>query len=149
MKNFFIILLSALLASCAGQTVYSHYEPLPISGWEADSAMVFDFAIPDSTRNYDIVVNLRHTDSYPNQNFWLFAELYRDSMLLSSDTLNYYLADQRGRWLGNGFGSRHDMPMLYRRQMLFPFSGNYRLHLRHGMRTTLLQGVSDIGVTVE
>lgn len=153
MKRLFYIalaaILSALCVGCSGRSVYSHYEPLPVSGWHADSAIVYDFAVADSSLTYDLVLNLRHTDLYPHQNFWVFADLYRDSLLLSSDTLDYYLADQRGRWLGNGFGGRRDMPMLYKHQFLFPFGGNYRLSVRHGMRTTLLTGVSDLGLTID
>lgn len=153
MKNRLYIavlaLLSALCVSCTGRTVYSHYEPLPILGWHADSAMVYDFSVADSSAVYDIVLNLRHTDRYPNQNFWVFADLYRDSLLLSSDTLDYYLADERGRWLGNGFASRKDMPMLYKHNLSFPLSGDYRILLHHGMRDTLLTGVTELGVTIE
>jgi len=152
MKRLPYILLTAavlLLTGCTGRTVYSHYEALPVAGWHADSAIVYDFDVADSTAVYDIILNLRHTDRYPHQNFWVFAELYRDTLLLSTDTLDYYLADQRGRWLGNGFGNRRDMPMLYKHNTFFPEGGSYRLSLRHGMRDTLLVGVSDLGVTLE
>lgn len=144
------ILLSAIgLTACSGGTIYSHYQALPRSGWHADSAVRYDFSVTDTLRTYDLIINLRHTDNYPNQNFWVFADFYCDSLLLASDTLDYFLADQRGRWLGNGFGDRRDMPMLYKRQYRFPASGDYSLTLRQGMRDTLLKGVSDIGLTIQ
>ena len=149
MKRYLYLGLVILLTACTGRTIYSHYEPLPLSGWHADSAMRYDFVITDTLQAYDLVINLRHTERYPNQNFWVFAALYRDSLLLSADTLDYYLADQRGRWHGNGFGDRRDMPMLYKRQYLFEHAGAYHLSLQHGMRDTLLTGVSDIGFTIE
>lgn len=149
LKKYIFIFFALLLVGCSGRTIYSHYEPLPYSGWDADSALVYDFSVADSSRYYDIVLNLRHGDNYPHQNFWVFAELYRDSVLLSSDTLDYYLADDRGRWLGNGFGSHHDMPMLLKQRFVFPFGGEYRISLRHGMRNDVLPGVTEVGITVD
>lgn len=147
---YLLFLLSVLcLSSCSGDMLYSHYEALPRSGWHADSAVHYDFNVTDTLSTYDFIINLRHTDNYPNQNFWVFADFYCDSLLLASDTLDYFLADQRGRWLGNGFGDRRDMPMLYKRQFRFPLSGDYSVMLRQGMRDTLLMGVSDIGLTIQ
>lgn len=146
--HIFAAMLCIVCASCTRGTIYSHYEPLPLEGWEADSVLSYEFAVADTLSAYDIVLNLRHSENYPNQNFWVFASLWRDSVCISSDTLDYFLADQRGRWLGNGFGSRRDMPMLYKRSLRFPLSGDYRICLQHGMREPLLRGVSDMGVSV-
>ena len=149
MKRYLYLGIILLLTACTGSTMYSHYEHLPLSGWHADSAVTYDFVITDTLHTYDLVINLRHTERYPNQNFWVFAALYHDSLLLSADTLDYFLADQRGRWLGNGFGNQRDMPMLYKHQYQFQNAGEYHLYLRHGMRDTLLIGVSDIGFSIE
>jgi len=149
MKHFLpIIVLSLMLIGCTSNTIYSHYESLPISGWCADSTIRFPFEITDSLAHYDMVVNLRHTDNYPFQNVWFFTELYLDSTLLEKDTLNYYLADQRGRWLGNGAAGKHDMPTLYKQNVRFASTGQYSLHVTHGMRTEQLNGCSDLGLTI-
>ena len=66
-----------------------------------------------------------------------------------TDTINFYLADQRGKWLGSGVGSVFEMPVLYQQSIRFPKAGNYRYELSHGMRDSVLIGINDIGLRVE
>lgn len=134
--------------SCQRGELYSHYEALPISGWEADSVVDFTFSANDTISPYQLVLSVRHFETYPYQNIWLFTELYEGEEVVKSDTLEFYLANQRGQWLGNGFGNRKEMPMLYRQGYRFPHSGEYRVRVKHGMRQQSLRGVSDIGLIV-
>lgn len=150
MKNiaFLLLLPLCLLFSCKHNIIYTHYEAMPADGWNADSAVVFPFEVDDAVSPCDIVVNIRHTETYPYQNIWLFTDLYADTMLLVSDTLEYYLADRRGNWLGSGFGRLRDMPCLQSSAVVFPMAGNYKLCVRQAMRTDMLQGVEFVGCTV-
>lgn len=69
-------------------------------------------------------------------------------MTLPSDTLEFYLADDRGVWLGNGRNAIYDMPVLYEENIRFPQAGQYTYTIYQGMRTTQLIGVKDIGLEV-
>jgi len=68
---------------------------------------------------------------------------------IQTDTLEYYLADQRGRWLGNGFGDKKEMPCLVEENAPFDRPGVYRYCLKQGMREDVLKGVSEVGLIVE
>lgn len=149
MKRFLYIALIILCVGCNHSVLTSHYETIPDGGWNADSTLVFPFEITDSLAMYDIIMNVRHTDAYPYQNIWLFTRLYADTICLQSDTLEFYLADSRGRWLGNGFGRLHDMPMMQRHNVGFEVPGCYRLEVQQAMREDVLCGISDFGVTVQ
>lgn len=142
------------LASCSSNCIYSHYEDLPMAGWPSDSAYEFRFDVTDTIQAYDIILNLRHSEHYPYRNVWFFTELYQTDSVsghitLSSDTLEYYLADRRGRWLGNGFGRLKDMPMLIQSNMYFAHPGTYYMQVKQGMREEKLCGVSELGLTVQ
>lgn len=152
-KIILYTLVVFLVCSCSKGTIYSHYEDLPVTGWNADSIVHFVFSVTDTIEPYDLVVDLRHTERYPFQNVFFFTEFYRiDTLsgdhLIVSDTLEYYLADSRGRWLGNGYGNLKDMPMLFMQNITFPIPGDYRLSVRQGMYGEELKGVSEIGLTV-
>lgn len=148
-KILYIFMLLVGLASCHRGVLVSEYQSLPLSGWQAQEVMSFTFDVTDTTSVYNVVMNVRHTDDYPYQNIWLFADLYADSLLLSCDTLNYILANERGEWLGNGYGRLREMPMLYKQGYIFPQAGTYRVDVRQGMREELLPGVSEFGLTIE
>lgn len=141
-----VLVTVSVLSGCSSRTVYSRYLNIPSEGWQQDSVLTYDVAITDSLAAYSVVLSLRHTPAYPFQNLWLFVE---SDVFGQRDTLEYYLADQRGRWLGNGFGDRKEMPCLLYEHLRFPHCGTYRFAVRQGMRKEWLNGVSEVGLVVE
>ena len=144
MKNS-IFLLGALFlfAACSTDIVYSRFSPIPSGEWHIDSIMRFEFPITDATVSYNTIVYVRHTERYPYQNMWLFA-----GDTLHRDTIEFYLADDRGQWLGNSHNGVIEMPVLLDEKKHYPDTGMYVLEIQHGMRDTLLRGVTDIGIEI-
>lgn len=155
-------MVTVVLAGCSSNTVYGTYHDIPLSGWHKDSVLTFAVDIQDTLATYNVVVSVRHAQEYPYQNLWFYLDKSRlmsdsiapDSVFLTrqslrTDSLEYYLADERGRWLGNGFGDRKEMPCLIEQNVRFPRSGTYEYSLRHGMRENQLRGISEVGLIVE
>jgi gliding motility-associated lipoprotein GldH len=65
------------------------------------------------------------------------------------DSIEFYLADQRGKWLGSGVGAIVEMPVLYKQNVRFEQKGTYRYEIGHGMREDVLIGINDIGIRIE
>ena len=143
MKKILILIIAALsLCACDHSIVISEFRSLPLSGWDKDSLLTFTYEIEDTLSSYDIILYLRHTNSYPYQNIWLFVE---DE---GKDTIEFYLADQRGRWLGNGYSDVCEMPVLYKQERRYDHAGQYDFLITHGMRDEILTGVSDVGIKI-
>ena len=138
-----LLLTSLLLTSCRSDIVYSRFMPMASSQWHADSVAQFDYAITDTSVDYRILVYVRHTERYPYQNMWLFLN---DGAM--NDTIEFYLADDRGQWLGNKHHGFIEMPVLIEENYHYPDTGVYHLAIRHAMRDSLLRGVADIGVEI-
>ncbi len=140
-----VLLITVLLPACKNKPVYMHFETLPAEGWHADSLCTFTWVPEDTTDTYQILFHLRHTNAYPYQNLWLFVTRSEGNRSVC-DTLEIYLADDRGTWLGNGRNGLISMPVLY--------DDNYRPHdtltlsICQGMRDTMLRGVRDVGVEI-
>lgn len=144
---FFSMLL--VLGSCGGNDVFYQYETVPANGWHQDTAIHFNVNITDTLSHYNVYVNVRNRGEYPHQNLWLFIEQQSPDSTLFVDSINFYLADQRGKWLGSGVGSVYEMPVLYRQNIQFPDSGNYSFSFRQGMRDSVLTGLNDLGLRIE
>lgn len=145
-RALYIMLLGAAavwMTSCSTDTVYSQFRSIPSEKWHMDSAVSFDYPVSDTAVDYRLIVNIRHTECYPYQNMWLFIE---DS--LRNDTIEFYLANDRGQWLGDKHHGFIDMPVLLDDHRVYPDSGTYHLTIRHGMRDSVLRGVADIGIEV-
>ena len=141
---FLVILLAGMFTSCRHNIVHSEFISIPSGEWRIDSLPRFDFAIEDNKTSYDIILYVRHTERYPYQNMWLFVQDNRQH----SDTIEFYLADDRGRWLGDKHHGFIEMPVLYESNYHFPDTGKYCISVQHGMRDSVLRGVMDIGVEI-
>lgn len=145
-KSFYILLIAAvtsLLSACSHDVVYGRFEPIPSEKWDTDSVLHFDYTIQDITSAYRMIVYVRHTERYPYQNMWLFVG---DGQ--HQDTIEFYLADDRGRWLGDKNHGFIEMPVLLEEEKHYLDTGAYSLTIQHGMRDSLLRGITDIGVEI-
>lgn len=150
MKHSFLFLtLIFLLFACNKRDVYMHYEHVDKGLWHKDSVMNFDIEIEDTITPYNLYINIRNRSEYPYQNMWLFVETLSHQKVLSRDTIEFYLADNKGKWLGTGVGAAFEMPVLYRQNLRFAKKGIYNFKVFHGMRDTVLKGVNDVGLHLE
>lgn len=143
MKKILWIAFVALLTACTSDIVYSRFMPIPSEKWHVDSVAQFDYSIADTTAHYQLLVYVRHTERYPYQNMWLF--LSNGTM---SDTIEFYLADDRGQWLGNKHHGFIEMPVLIEDSYHYADTGVYHLSVQQAMRDTLLRGITDIGLEI-
>ena len=146
-KLILLILINVSLLSCNRNLVFSEFQSLPMMGWEADSVLVYDPQIVDSTSKYELQIIIRHTDKYPYQNLWLFVDVKKDSTILRRDTLESFLADDRGQWIGYGM-RLYELPILYLDKLNLPQGGDYEVVIQQGMREDTLPGIVDVGLKI-
>ena len=146
-RNILILIVSLLLVGCQGDIVYTVFKSLPNVGWEADSSLCYQPVVTDSVVDYQMLITIRHTDVYPYQNLWLFVDIEQDSLLLTRDTIECYMANERGEWLGGGL-TVHELPLLYSENYQFGNSGEYQISITQGMREDTLVGIKEVGVKI-
>lgn len=148
--NFILLIITALLMSSCEKVLFSAQQPIETAGWHKDSVATFQWEMTDTLTNCDLLLFLRHTQSYPYQNMWLFLNYYYPFAVEPvRDTVEFYLADDRGVWLGNGFGNIKEMPVLLKSNFKYPAKGLYKITIQQAMRDTVLKGISDIGISVK
>ena len=139
-----------LLFSCNRKSVYSDYKALKGSKWHQDSILRFDMTVPDSTKIYNLSLNVRNEGRYPYSNLWLFVKIIPPKGQIINDTIELSLASPEGKWLGYGLGDLYDMKYPYKQATFFP-SGYFRFEVRQGMRSEdgVLKGIHDFGITLD
>ena len=142
-----LVLCTAFIAfsSCRKGVVYSEFIAISSGEWDENALPEFDFNITDNRAGYDILLYVRHTERYPYQNMWLFV---RGNPQQYRDTIEFYLADDRGRWLGDKHHGFIEMPVLLETNYHFPDTGRYYFAVQHGMRDSVLRGVTDVGIEI-
>jgi gliding motility-associated lipoprotein GldH len=149
LKTIFFILGVLLLSfSCSSPALYNQYQAINETIWEKDKVYYFTFEIEDPSNLYDIHLEIRNNNLYPYQNLWIFYSEEPPIGSLRKDTLECMLANEFGKWYGNGI-SLFQSSFPLRKQYKFPHAGQYTFGIRQGMRDDTLKGIQEIGLRVE
>jgi gliding motility-associated lipoprotein GldH len=122
---------------------------MPGDAWDLDNVTLFKPQITDTVSSHNIFFSIRTGTSFPFRNIWLFVTTTSPTGKSITDTLQYMLADEKGKWYGRGIGDIHELNLPFRTNVYFPKAGIYSFKIRHGMRAEILKGVYDIGLRIE
>ena len=153
-KNSGILLLAAILFfSCDKKRVFDEYKSVG-SAWHKDSIVTFDLPVLDSTKRYNLFVNLRDNNNYPFNNLFLIVAIEMPNGFTKVDTLEYQMANPDGTLLGNGFTDIKESKLYLRENVRF--RGKYKVHIKQAVRQSgkipgvqELEGITDVGFRIE
>ncbi len=151
MKILNILLFAALAigtVSCDPDMVYDHFEKTAGGKWSWDDVKTFNVDMTDTTHAFNIYIDIRHTKEYPKSNLYVFLSIVSPSQSEIHDTVSIGIADNRGRWLGNGFGNVKLVRRLYRQDVRFASPGVYTFKVEQAMRLKEVP-VTDVGIRIE
>ena len=118
MKQGVIVLVVFSLLSCTNNFLFKADKEIK-DGWHADSTIVFQFNISDTTNVFYSEINIRHTISYPFQNLFVFIHSITPDGQTTTDTLECILADNTGKWNAKGVGDILDFTQIYKDSIVF------------------------------
>jgi gliding motility-associated lipoprotein GldH len=145
----FCSILIFLVCACNSNAVFTDSVSMPNEEWKLDNVPLFTPLIKDTISNNNIFFTLRTGSSYPFRNIYLFISTTSPSGKTITDTLQYMLADEKGKWYGKGSGDIHSIKLPFKSNVYFPSKGSYSISIRHGMRSEILKGVYDVGLGIE
>ncbi len=145
----FILFIGGLLTgSCDRDQVYDSFSKIEDGNWGWDEPVIFEAGIDDTLQNHDILIQLRHTTSYPLSNLYMFVHVDGPSGQRMTDTINFILARKSGEWIGKGVGHLKEIGYLYKREARFPESGIYRFTIEQAMRLEEVP-VTEVGLRIK
>ena len=104
----------------------------------------------------NLMIYIRNNKQYPYSNLFLIAKLKTGDSLLLCDTLEYAMADARGKWLGKGFLEVKESKLWWRENYQLPAVENINVQLEHALRSNNseqgldnLEGIVGVGFAVE
>ena len=147
----FIIVLTflLLLSSCNSNVVYTNSQAMAEDTWKLMDIPAFKVPITDTLNSNNVIFTIRSGSSFPFRNIYLFVITTSPDGKKITDTLQYNLADQKGKWYGKGFGDVHELNLPFKSNVSFPLKGIYEFKIQHGMRIENLKGVYDFGLRIE
>jgi gliding motility-associated lipoprotein GldH len=153
MKKFWqlatLVVVVGFVLSCNENLVFEQYKTISKKSWDKDSVLVFTIPVSDTTDNHNLYINIRNDVNYQYSNIWLFISIEQPDGKMLEDKFEIALADPSGKWLGEGLGGLKTREAIYRRNVFFPMSGDYKIRIQQGMREDILKGISDVGIRIE
>lgn len=140
-----VVLLAFVFPACSGNVVFNQSQRVADPVWSKDSVAEFNPLLTKGLYQVDVV--LRNTDEYRYQNLWLFlTSQTQDSVF--TDTLQCFLADDYGRWVGSGIGSIYTNRFVWLDSVAVADSLQINYRVAHGMRHDELSGIKEVGIVV-
>jgi gliding motility-associated lipoprotein GldH len=148
-----LILVVILLFSCDKKRVFDEYKSVG-SGWHKDSIVTFNLPKLDSTKQYNLFVNLRDNNNYPFNNLFLIVSMEKPNGLIKVDTLEYQMANPDGSLLGDGFSDIKESKLFYKEKI--KLEGISKIHIKQAVRENgkipgveTLDGITEVGFRIE
>ena len=155
MKFCLFISVAVLINSCDKKRVFDDYKSVG-PAWEKDSIVAFDFKQEDTTKLYNLFVNLRANQAYQFNNLYLIVAMERPGGLVKIDTLQYQMTNPDGSLLGDGFSDIKESKLFYKENLRFDTIGDYTVKIQQAMRQTgkiegikALEGITEVGFRIE
>ena len=153
-KNSCILFAVVLLFLTSDKKrVFDEYKTVG-SGWNKDSIVSFDLPALDSTKQYNLFVNLRANDDYKFNNIFLIVAMEQKNGFTKVDTLEYQMANPDGTLLGNGFTDLKESKLFYKEKVRF--KGQFKVYIKQALRengkvpgVSNLDGITDVGFRIE
>ena len=148
-----LLLILILLWSCDKKRVFDEYKSVG-SAWHKDSIVKFHLPELDSTKRYNLFVNLRANNNYQYNNLFLIVALELPNGFTKVDTLEYQMANPDGTLLGNGFSDIKESKLFYKENVRF--RSKYTVNIKQAVRengkvpgVTALDGITEVGFRIE
>lgn len=153
-KNSAILILVAIVFfSCDKKRVFDEYKSVG-SAWNKDSIVSFDLPKLDSTKRYNLFVNLRDNNNYPYSNLFLIVAIEKPNGFIKTDTLEYQMAKPDGTLLGDGFTDIKESKLFYKENI--KWDGKCKVHIKQAVRENgkipgvkALEGITEVGFRIE
>lgn len=153
-KNSCIVFFTLLLfIACDKKRVFDEYQSVG-SAWNKDSIVTFNLPELDSTKRYNLFVNLRANDNYQFNNIFLIVAMELKNGFTKVDTLEYQMTNPDGSLLGEGFTDLKESKLFYKENVRF--KGKYKVFIKQALRENgkvpgvqNLEGITNVGFRIE
>ncbi|HYG53493.1 MAG TPA: gliding motility lipoprotein GldH [Flavobacteriales bacterium] len=144
---FKLSLLFLVLVSCGKADFFSEDKTIEGGTWHKNKVLDFNVEVRDTVSFYDFYIDFRHNEKYEFAEIYFFLDIEFPNGKLLNDTIHYMMQVQ-DKWVGKKSGSLIENHVLIKPKTRFPLAGTYKMHLKHGMRTDVLNGIEDVGIAI-
>lgn len=141
------IILITTITSCK-TNIYEDISTINNALWQYNDTLSFDINITKTKQPYNVYIDIENTNNYKYSNLFLFVSITAPDNSTIVDTIDIFMADYKGKWVGKEKNNNYFGNYLYKRGVVFPNTGIYKTTIVQGMRDDELKGITKLGISV-
>jgi gliding motility-associated lipoprotein GldH len=138
-----------LMLGCGGNFEYQKAYQIQDNSWNYQDTLNFNFNIEDTSRIYNLFLEIEHQNTYSYQNLYTQIHTKFPGGERLTETLSLELADKTGTWMGKCSGTTCKLLIPIQQNAFFNASGDYEITLEQYMRKNPIEGINAISFLLE
>ncbi|MEM6316469.1 MAG: gliding motility lipoprotein GldH [Bacteroidota bacterium] len=153
MSKFFLFALYwcllSFLVSCDDAYVFEKSYQIENSAWRYANKLDYTFEIGDTTKVYNLLLEVDHSVEYAYQNCYFKIYTTFPSGEQTEQVLSVDFADDIGRWQGDCGGENCTVVVDLQKKAFFNALGKHTITLEQHMRKDPLDGIASLAIKLE
>lgn len=146
---FCFLLFSFYFYSCTNSFEYKKAVTIEKEIWSYQDSIQFDFAIQDTTKIYNLYLDIKHSTAYEYQNLYTLIKTVFPQGNRLKEQLSLELAGKGGVWNGKCNKQSCHLSIPIQQNAYFNQIGDYQIVLEQFMRMDNIAGIQQITFKLE
>jgi gliding motility-associated lipoprotein GldH len=142
-----LLALPLFFLSCEKSVIFDE-EKMPGNPWFYQSVVAFEYEVEDTSIPYDVMLEVRHQDTFAFENLYVKAVTYFPAGDSTAYPLSLQLANSTGDWQGDCSGGVCKTTIHLSDGAYFRSRGKYSIRLEQFSRQAALPGIESLRLKV-
>ena len=148
MRYIIFFSITWLVWACDHETLYEETKTIP-QPWTYTDKIQFDYAVQDTTKAYDLNVQIIHADSFAYENMYVMVTTIFPGGDSTRNQLSLQLASSDGQWQGVCSRNTCNLSIPMSSAAYFRQPGQYSLIFEQHSREDALHGIESLGLIIK
>ncbi len=141
--------LFAIISCNDKNYIYDESQEILATKWAYQDTLNYTFQISDTTKIYNIYLELDHSTDYAYQNLYLKMHTQFPSGKRISQQVSFELADKYGQWYGDCGSNACTLLVPSQKGAYFNAIGKHTITIEQFMRKNPIEGIKGLSVRIE
>lgn len=146
---FLFVIIHLIFSSCRNKTILNNKTIFQENDWYWSDSFKDTIRVTDTINTYNIFITIDLDENYQYSNLYLFVNTILPDSSILTDTVNFYLADEKGKWHSKNRFGKISNKLPYKVNVRFPYKGEYVFDVEQAMRVNPLKNVKSCGIKIE
>lgn len=148
-QALFLASCCLFLTACNKDIIFDKTIKIPDASWSYDNPLPFEFEVSDTTKTYQILLEVEHAGDFGFQNCYVQITTKFPNGEVKKQPVSLELAAQSGIWTGKCSGNDCNLEIPLQAKAKFKQPGKHSIIVEQFMRVNPLLGIKAISLKIK